>query len=64
MATDKLRKSEWEVRPCPLADAQAMVREYHYARGGSNTAVYVHGLYHRATGNLHAVAWWHLVDGF
>lgn len=58
MATDKLRKSEWEVRPCPLADAQAMVREHHYARGGSNTAVYVHGLYQRATGNLHAVAWW------
>jgi hypothetical protein len=58
-----LRASEWDVRPAPLAEAQALVREFHYARGGSNTAVYVHGLYHRATDELAGdflcgVAWW------
>lgn len=35
-----------------------MVAQHHYARGGSNTAVYMHGLYERATDRLVAVAWW------
>jgi hypothetical protein len=59
----KLRADEWDVRPVPLAEAQALVREFHYARGGSNTAVYVHGLYSRAMDDLVGdflcgVAWW------
>ena len=53
-----LNKHAYEVRPCPLADAQRMVREHHYSKGGSNTAVYAHGLYERATGLLIGVAWW------
>lgn len=53
-----LDKHAYEVRPCPLADAQRMVREHHYSKGGSNTAVYTHGLYERATGLLIGVAWW------
>lgn len=56
--SDKFRKAEWEVRPAPLTEAQRLVREYHYAKGGSNTAVYVHGLYHRASGLLAGIAWW------
>ena len=61
--TWKLRSDEWDVRPVPLAEAQALVREFHYARGGSNTAVYVHGLYSRVmdelTGDfLCGVVWW------
>ncbi len=35
-----------------------MVRRYHYARGGSNTACYTHGLYRRADAQLCGVAWW------
>lgn len=35
-----------------------MVKNYHYSRGGSNTAVYVHGLYSKAEGALVGVAWW------
>lgn len=35
-----------------------MVAEHHYARGGSNTSVYMHGLYERATDRLVGVAWW------
>jgi hypothetical protein len=54
----KLRSEDWEVRPAPLVDAKALVREHHYARGGSNTAVYVHGLYHRFSGMLAGIVWW------
>ena len=54
----RLRKEDWEVRPCPLAEAQALVRLYHYARGGSNTAVYTHGLYRRGEEALYGVVWW------
>jgi len=55
---NRLRKEDWEVRPAPLAEAQEMVRKYHYARGGSNTAVYVHGLYRKGDDALCGVAWW------
>lgn len=55
---DRLRKSEWCVKAAPLAVAQAMVREHHYSRGGSNTAVYVHGLFRKADNKLCGVAWW------
>lgn len=61
--TPFLKAGEWDVRPAPLAEAQALVREFHYARGGSLTAVYVHGLYSRAMDELCGdflcgVAWW------
>lgn len=35
-----------------------MVADHHYAGGGSNTAVYVHGLFERGTDKLFGVAWW------
>ncbi len=57
-AVDKLRREDWYVADAPLADAQRMVREHHYARGGSNTAVYVHGLYRRSDNRLSGVVWW------
>lgn len=56
--TDVLRKDDWYVAPAPLKAAQAMVAEHHYARGGSNTACYVHGLYRKADDVLCGVAWW------
>lgn len=52
------RRKDWFVADAPLRDAQKMVREHHYSKGGSNTAVYVHGLYERTTGFLYGVAWW------
>jgi hypothetical protein len=52
------RRKDWYVDDAPLAEAQRMVREYHYSKGGSNTAVYTHGLYERTTGTLYGVAWW------
>ena len=56
----RLRKSEWEVRSAPLAVAQRLVVDHHYAKGGSNTGTYVHGLFR--TDDLWSecvgVAWW------
>ena len=54
-----LSKKDYEVRAAPLSVAREMVEKYHYAKGGSNTAVYVHGLYLK--GNLFdclGIAWW------
>lgn len=53
-----IRAKNYYVAPAPLKEAQAMVREHHYSKGGSNTAVYVHGLYEKATDQLLGVAWW------
>jgi hypothetical protein len=35
-----------------------MTREYHYSMGGSNTAVYAHGLFKKGDGVCLGVAWW------
>lgn len=53
-----LSKKDYEVRTTPLFVAQKMVEQYHYSRGGSNTAVYVHGLYRKGDFNCLGVAWW------
>jgi hypothetical protein len=55
---DRLKKTDWEVKNCLLKDAQMLVQEYHYAKGGSNTAVYTHGLYRRNDDQLMGVVWW------
>ena len=54
----RLRKSEWRVDDCPLKEAQQLIKDYHYAKGGSNTAVYTHGLYRIADNQLVGVVWW------
>lgn len=58
MQLKTFRAADWEVKPAPLAEGQQMVREHHYARGGSNTCVYMHGLYRRGDTRLCGVAWW------
>lgn len=55
---NRLRKSEWFVASADFKQAQQMVRELHYARGGSNTFVYCHGLYSFQSTRLQGVAWW------
>ncbi len=57
--TALFRKAEYRVSSVPHADALALVEQHHYARGGSNTAVYTHGLFLKAK-PLHClgVAWW------
>lgn len=58
MNGERLNRSEWEVRTAPLATVRALVEAHHYARGGSNTAVYRHGLYRRGSEELMGAAWW------
>jgi hypothetical protein len=55
----RLRKAEWEVRPCALAVAQALVERLHYSQGGANTGTYVHGLFECARpAQPRGCAWW------
>lgn len=58
MYEDRLKKQDWSVKPTDLRIAQAMVQEHHYAKGGSNTSVYVDGLYHKDSDECCGVAWW------
>lgn len=59
--TERLRKSEWEVRDVDIAVARRLVEREHYAAGASNTATYLHGLFRK--GDIFqeqcvGVAWW------
>lgn len=55
-----LRKSEWEVRTIDLTVAYDLVRAYHYAKTGSNTATFLR----RFMGDGHGmVPIWKLPDG-
>lgn len=51
-------KSNWVVQDCDLKLGQDLVKKYHYAKGGSNTCVYMHGLYYKPTMELVGIAWW------
>ena len=57
----RLRKSDWTVAGADLDFAYRLVVAEHYAKGASNTATYLHGLY---PANWHwysqcvGVAWW------
>ena len=57
----RLHKGDWVVDGCDISTARGFVERYHYARGASNTATYLHGLfpagYHWAA-ELMGVAWW------
>ena len=56
---DRLRKKDYEVRPTSLRIAQEFVANYHYSQGGSNTAVYIHGLFHKQKPFVClGIAWW------
>lgn len=58
-ATACLKRSDYEVRRVDLASAYELARAFHYAKGGSNTATYVHGLFRRDD-FMHClgIAWW------
>lgn len=58
---DRLRKSDWEVRPVAIEVARKLVEMHHYARGASNTRTYLHGLFQKGTFwdyECAGVAWW------
>jgi hypothetical protein len=59
--SDRLRKQDWIVRPVALSVAQELIRQHHYAHGGSNTGTYVHGLFKKDAfwnWDCKGVAWW------
>jgi hypothetical protein len=61
--TDKLqlRKAQWEVRVVSIGVARRMVEGNHYARGASNTATFLHGLFRAGEifdEQCQGVAWW------
>ncbi len=61
MIAARLKKADWTVADVDRAFAERMVRAHHYARGGSNTATYVHGLFPADAfwlENCKGVAWW------
>lgn len=60
-STLQLRKKDWEVAGVDQDTAHRLVRDNHYAKGASNTATYLHGLF--PTGwhwysHCVGVAWW------
>lgn len=54
----RLKKEDWYVGVASVDAAQKMVAVHHYARGGSNTACYVHGLFRASDNVLCGIAWW------
>lgn len=42
---EKLRRSEWTVRPISIKTARRIVESYHYAASATNTRVYTHGIF-------------------
>jgi hypothetical protein len=53
-----LRRSDYEVRPISRSEALDLVKRYHYAGGGANTAVYTHGLFRVGCNEPLGAAWW------
>lgn len=59
--TDRLRRADWEVRPVEISTARRLVERYHYAKGASNTATVLHGLFRKGAiweEDCVGVAWW------
>lgn len=52
------RRSEWFVAPADHEESRKLVEAHHYARGASNTFVYLHGLFRKGEPELKGVAWW------
>lgn len=57
----QLRKQDWVVAGCERSVAERFIIAHHYAKGASNTATYLHGLY-RADWHwyedVEGIAWW------
>lgn len=56
-----LHRNEWTVRPVDISLARSLIARLHYARGASNSATAVHGLFKAdepILGQCYGVAWW------
>lgn len=54
----RLDRRDWIVKPVDRATCAAVVEAFHYAGGGPNTGVYMHGLFRRGEDVCSGVAWW------
>jgi hypothetical protein len=54
----RLRKKDWEVRDVAIDVARELVKHFHYARGASNTATCLHGMFRRGESGCLGAAWW------
>ena len=59
--SDRMRSGDYVVRPVSMRTARRLVTVHHYAKGGSNTATYLHGLF--PVGSVWecdcvGIAWW------
>jgi hypothetical protein len=54
----RLRTEDWEVRSVDIRVARPLVEAFHYARGASNTATYLHGLFKKGELACVGAAWW------
>ena len=60
---DRLHKSDYFVRDIPLKLATEITKQHHYARGGSNTHTYAHGLFKESDRDTlfpecQGITWW------
>jgi hypothetical protein len=56
---DRLHRADYAVLPIERPTALSLVRQYHYAGGGSLTGVYFHGLFRRDNlADCLGCAWW------
>lgn len=58
MYAGRLRRGEWRVCDVDITTARRLVVSHHYAKGASNTATALHGLYRNGGGECFGVAWW------
>lgn len=58
VTTTHLDRRAFVVRDVDQTTARALVAEHHYARGGPNTGVFRHGLFHVDNNVPLGVAWW------
>lgn len=57
--SEHLRKGDYVVLPVHVSVAQGLVARYHYSKGGSLSATFCHGLYHKDDPlECLGVAWW------
>lgn len=53
----RLRSANWTVEPCDHGHAIDLIAQFHYAKGGSHTAIYTHGLWDEIGGLFGAALW-------
>jgi hypothetical protein len=54
----RLKKEDWYVADVSMQIGRKYVERWHYSKGGSNTRVYMHGLYCVGERLPRGVAWW------